>query len=162
LSVPSSLNDIVLEPGEIHLQTLQDIIEVLKSTPGARTSDVSAFYTHFPLPQEARAFYCFWFKGQVYCVKTICTGQRQCPTVAHLLTDSITQRSTRGEFVDEGVLATMLVTPTTGLAYIDDVALAGVESAVASAHDRPFFLLRLCQHPNGTAIASKSNVTIRY
>lgn len=80
ISVPDHFNALFDQAGEVSLPTPEECMNDL-FWPCSMTGDFRAFYTQFPLPEEARMFYCFTalWKGEVRLFRMccICTGQRQ-------------------------------------------------------------------------------------
>lgn len=135
LVVPWDHNNFIQEAAHVELCSVEDILSALHHE-GAQTADISACYTHYPLPAEARAFYCFFYhhsdekKSGWYQVTTIPTGGRHCPSLAHSVLAAITAHtqheiSVSGAQKDE----------TTGVlnAYIDNIRICGNRKFVEAA-----------------------------
>ena len=91
LAVPDLLNEIQTEPGQISLPSIEEQLRDV-ALPFARCGDFAAYYASFSLPLHARPFYCFPFKGRWYRLKTISTGQRQCPALAQALSTALARK----------------------------------------------------------------------
>lgn len=111
--VPKIFNRVLVDPGEITLPSVEDVAaDVL--LPFAICGDFAAWYIHFSLPLDARKFYCFPFRGSWYRSTVLCTGQRQCPALAHALTFSLASRAALAANGSVRVRA-----------YIDNIRFAG-------------------------------------
>lgn len=117
--IEPTLNRYIRTAGSIQLPTVEEVVAAT-DLPGAVQFDFSSFYNHFELPSDARDFYCFKFQGNIYRMKVICTGSRQCPALAQALSESLASRAA-------GTLDVMHHT------YIDNIRFAGSASAATMA-----------------------------
>ena len=127
LAVPDELNSFFQDPGEVDLPAPKELVGAL-AFEYARTGDFEAFFTQFPIPEEARDFYTFAAiqqehpdqepHVQLFRCTTICTGQRQCPCVAQCVAHSLASRAISAVF-PRGEATTQADT------YIDNVRISG-------------------------------------
>lgn len=164
ITVPREMNDAPQQLEETALPTREEIINGLE-TEGAETHDVSAFFTHFPLPPQAQLFYCFVYKRKHYALLTIPTGGRHCPCLAQAVSKSISNEVMR------------LIPTVQILTYLDNFRFSGsreevtiavtefkrlcVELSIQTECDNTFsahyiFLGIRCHHKTAVAPASTS------
>lgn len=118
---PRAFNEKFLYAGECELPMLEALIPRAAETEGAMRADFAAYYNSFALSREAWSYYTFEFRSKVYCMKVICTGQRQCPALAQALTKSLAHKAAVKHLVVED-------------AYIDNVRFAGEQSECEAAY----------------------------
>ena len=87
------LNYADYDPGSVHLATAQDILNGVGHHK-AMIHDFPWFYGQMPIPLEARSFYCFAWRGNIYRLCTVPTGSRWTPEFAQAITSSIVTRAT--------------------------------------------------------------------
>jgi hypothetical protein len=124
ITYPAWLNSIFTDILSVGMASTDDVRRGL-FFEGAACFDISAYFTHFPLPQEARPYYAFFYKGEWWQLTSIPTGGRHCPGLAQALSASISL-----------FVATSLGLAETELqilTYLDNFRVAGSELVVASA-----------------------------
>lgn len=122
ISEPRDINAQLLFPGEIALPGIPEICEVVKqasSTSFACTVDIDWCFGHFEL-SATKMFYSFRKGDQWFCLKTVPTGQRHCPSLAQSIFKSIAEQISRRC----GVSAD---------AYIDNIRFVGEISQLKAA-----------------------------
>jgi hypothetical protein len=92
---------------------------------GARLTDLPWMYGQIPLSTEAMTYYSFCKEGQWYCLKTVPTGARACPELAHALTSSMAKTAAEGREV---------MTST----YVDNIRFQGADEQTEMAMKRLF------------------------
>lgn len=133
LAVPELFNFFYPE-GSAPLQGVQSQIDdACEAEGGAFISDASAFYRQFEIPSPVRIFYGVSFRGKVYVLKTIATGQRQAPRLADALMYSIAWKSSQN------------YQPCTPGSLIDNLRLLGTMGLVTSATVILEMLLSKCR-----------------
>lgn len=91
--IEPTLNRLMLYPGTVRYPSFEELTAIsIIEMPFHACIDFAAFYNSFVLPETMRDLYVFRHEGELYCLKVIATGQRQCPAVAHALTSSIALR----------------------------------------------------------------------
>ena len=156
LAVPDAHNAALLDPGEISLPTVENVIADI-ALETARTGDFVAFYTQFPLPQSARHLYTFVAHDgaelAAFQCCTICTGQRQCPSLGQALTQSLVIAAcapgVRGQaYIDNVRFAgSPVAVDTSWVAFLDSVARLGLAFESLTAGPSYDFLGVRCSHP---------------
>lgn len=116
LVVPWDHNNHITSTAYVPLCTIDDICSQLH-TDGAVTADIAACFTHYPLTEESKHFYCFYYEHSDdsisgwYHINTIPTGGRHCPTIA--------------QAVLLAIAATIKAENVVINAYIDNLRLCG-------------------------------------
>ena len=118
---PTLFNEILTDPGDIELPSVEDV-QSGTADAYAFYGDFEAWFIHFELPPEARNFFCFPHKGKWFRSCVICTGQRQCPALAHAVCASLAERAACGD--------------AKPLAYIDNVRFSGSMPECAASWDK--------------------------
>ncbi|CUG92085.1 Hypothetical protein, putative [Bodo saltans] len=120
ITVPWTMNHAEQVLKDTILATREEIILGLQSE-GTALFDIDAYYTHFPLPTEAQLFYCYKFRGKYYCLLTIPTGGRHCPSLAQTVSKCISHH-----VLQEFPLIQILT-------YLDNFRFAGDQALVQRA-----------------------------
>ena len=124
-------NDVV---AETRLPSRSEVAEGLLQE-GASTHDISAYYVHFPLPEDSQLFYCFCAAGDWFCLLTIPTGGRHCPALAQALSASIASETLKMMQPSECDRPQVL-------AYLDNFRIAGSQEAVEIGESHLYELAR--------------------
>lgn len=122
-TVDINLAEDIPEEFSISLVTLAEIEDDVRDYPLSFVSDYAAYYHSFAISQEVQPHFAFVHHEQLYCLKTIATGQRQCVGLAQLVTTGVTK------------IATLQARATGKFrAYIDNVKYSGGDSASVLKH----------------------------